>query len=61
MYGHGSQTRTEFKLVFKTTLGTHLTEWRSTQDSADALVEKYLARGLTLVSGPELAVRVLDF
>jgi hypothetical protein len=61
MHGHGSQTREEWKIVFKTTLGTHLTEWRSTEDSADALVATYAARGIEVVTGPELATRILDF
>ena len=60
MYGHGTQTATEWQVVFRTTLGTLHTEWCATRESADSLIERYTARGLELVSCT-IAVRVLDY
>ena len=39
--GHGSQTRTEWRVTIRTSLGTLRTEWRLTKEAAEALGRKY--------------------
>lgn len=41
MYAHGSQKRIEWKVTIRTSLGTLRTEWRTSQEAAEALREQY--------------------
>ena len=55
MFRHGEITRWEWKIVCRTSLGTHVTDWRATEESAKAF-----AAGKDVVS-IEYVEHVLDY
>ncbi len=53
--------RQEWRIVVKTAFGNKLTEWASTEDQAQKIQDRYLAKtGFTIVS-VEFTDHLLDF
>ena len=55
MNTHGQDTRMEWKVRIRTSLGTIRTEWRLTEESAEALRDRFDVISI------EYATRILDF